>query len=332
VPHRFINELKPGDRIDDDVYLIRSKDLRTTTQGSLYIHAVLMDKTGQLVARMWQATEDIFNALPEGGFSRLKGRVEAYKGNPQFIIDAVRLADPGSFEISDYLAATKGDVEQMWSRLVEILEGIEHPDIAALVQAFLADKELMALFRKAPAAAAMHHAYIGGLLEHTLNLLEVALRVIPLYPQLSLDLVLCGLFLHDIGKAKELEFETAITYSVEGQLIGHISTAVNWVEVKAKEIGEKRGKPFPAQLKWGIQHIILSHHGQYEFGSSKLPAIPEAVAVHYLDNLDAKINLFLGEIENDRDPNSVWTNFNRAVATKILKSDVTGVREAANVD
>lgn len=329
MPHRFITDLRAGDRIDDAVFLIRAKDLRTTTQGNLYIHAVLMDRTGQLVARMWQASEEIFESMQEGGFLRLKGRVEAYKGNPQFIIDAVRPAEPGSYDTGDYLASTEKDIDGMWTRMVEILGQLKHPDLKALIDEFLADESLMSSFRKAPAAAVMHHAYLGGLLEHTLNLMEIALRVIPLYPKLSLDLVLGGLFLHDIGKAKELSYATAIAYTDEGQLIGHIVQAATWIEQKADAVATKSGKPFPDQLRWVLKHIILSHHGRYEYGSPKLPAVPEAIAIHYLDNLDAKVNMFLAEIENDRDPASHWTNYNRAVETRIYKPDIMGVRGEA---
>ncbi len=324
---RFISELKPGERIEDEVFLIRSKDLRTTNQGGLYIHAVLVDRTGQLVARAWQATEEMFLGMPEGGFMRFKGRTENYKGNMQFIIDAVRPAEPGSFEFADFLPVTKHDINKMWKRVVEIVGGIKHADLAALMHEFISDEELMSRFRKAPAAATLHHAYIGGLLEHTLSLLETALVVIPRYPKLSLDLVLAGLFLHDIGKSVELSYETAIGYTDDGQLLGHIMQAVAWVEKKADAAAKRTGRPFPDRLRWVLQHIILSHHGKYEFGSPKLPAVPEAVAVHHLDNLDAKVSMFLAEIENDRDPASHWTNFNKALETKVFKPDIMGTRK-----
>ena len=299
---RFIADLRPGERLEDKVFLVRSKDLRSTTQGGLYIHAILMDRTGQLVARMWQATEEIFGEIREGGFLRFKGRTENYKGNLQFIIEALRPAEPGSYDVADFLATTKHDIDKMWNRAVEILRGVKQPDLAALIEEFLRDEELMSSFRRAPAAAMLHHAYIGGLLEHTLHLLEVALRVIPLYPELSLDLILTALFLHDIGKAKELTYETSIAYSDEGQLIGHIVQAVMWIDRKSDAVAERRGKPFPDQLRCLLEHIVLSHHGRYEFGSPKLPAVPEAIAIHHLDNLDAKIHQFLDEIKGDRDP------------------------------
>ncbi len=324
---RFINTVRPGDRIEDEVFLIQSKDLRTTTQGSLSIHAVLVDRSGQIVARLWQATEAMFKQMAETDFMRFKGRVEHYKGNPQFIIDGMRPAEPGSFNIADFLPTTKHDIDKMWKRFVEILRGIKHSDVGAIVQEFLADEELMAGFRRAPAALIMHHAYIGGLLEHTLQLLELALKAIPFYPKLSLDLVLAGLFLHDIGKARELSYDTKIGYTDEGQLVGHIAQAVCWIDRKADAVAARTGRPFPDQLRAVLQHIVLSHHGQYQFGSPKLPAIPEAAAIHYLDNLDARVTMLLAEIENDPDPVSHWTNYNRALETKVYKTDVMGTRQ-----
>jgi 3'-5' exoribonuclease len=329
VGRRFIAEIKAGERIEDEVFLIRSKDLRTTTNGGLYIHAVLMDKTGQLVARAWQASEEMFLGMPEGGFLRFKGRAENYKGNLQFIIDAMRPAEPGSYDFADFLPATKHDVAAMWKRVVEILRQIKHPQLTALIDEFLCDKEMMERFRKAPAASSMHHAYIGGLLEHTLSVLEVALRVVPHYTGLSLDLVLGGLFLHDIGKSSELSFETSIGYTDEGQLLGHITQAVIWIDKKADAAAARTGKPFDKELRWTLEHIVLAHHGQYVFGSPKLPAVPEAIAVHYIDNLDAKLSMFFAEIENDRDPASRWTNYNKALETKVYKPDVMGVRGRA---
>jgi len=258
---------------------------------------------------------------------RFKGRLENYKGNLQFIIEGIMAAEAGSFEVADFLPVTKNNIDRMWSRTVEILRGIKHPDLAALVSEFLADEELMRRFRKAPAATVMHHAYIGGLLEHTLNLLEVALRVMPFYPKLSLDLVLTGLFLHDIGKSKELSYETSFAYTDDGQLLGHIVQAAMWIDKKADAAAARTGKPFPEQMRWVVQHIVLSHHGQYEFGSPKLPAVPEAVVVHYLDNLDAKTHAFISEIENDRDTAARWTNYNQALQSRVYKPDVCGVRK-----
>ena len=322
----FIKDLRAGERIEDDVFLIQSKDLRTTTQGNLYIHAILADRSGHLVARHWQATEELYAEMVEGGFLRFKGRVENYKGNPQFIIDGMRAAEPDSFDIADFLPSTSKDVGHMWERLQQILGTVSHPDLAALIAEFLADKELMGKFRRAPAAATMHHAYIGGLLEHTLQLLELAMVTVPMYPELNLDLMLTGLFLHDIGKSTELTFESNIGYSDEGQLVGHSTQAVIWIAQKVAALSKLEGRAFPDSIRMVLQHLVLSHHGRYEFGSPKLPAIPEAVAIHFLDNLDAKLNMFIMEIAKDRDGASHWTNYNRALETKIYKPDVMGTQ------
>ena len=211
--------------------------------------------------------------------------------------------------------------------MVAILsENIKHPHVKALVNEFLADEALMQKFRTAPAAVQLHHSFIGGLLEHTLTLLEAAVRVIPLYPKLSLDLILAGLFLHDLAKTEELGYDTNFKYTEEGQLIGHVVKGAMRIEQKAAAVEERTREPFPERIKWALQHIVVSHHGRYEFGAPRLPATPEAIAVHYLDNLDAKINIYLSEIEGDRDPASIWTNYNRGLETKVYKPDVLGDR------
>ena len=323
---RYIGEMRPGEHIEDQVFLIASKDLRTTTQGGLYIHTVLADRTGQVPARVWQATEELFETLPEGGFARFKGRTENYKGTLQFIIEAIRPVKTDEVELSEFLPRTDRDIDQMWARVCDILDHIEHPDLRRLVDKFLADEELMRRFRTAPAAITLHHSYLGGLLEHTLNLLEMALLIVPRYEELSLDLMLAGLFLHDIGKTAELTYRTNFSYTDPGHLLGHLVQATLWVEKKCELVEADTGKPFPEQLRWVLQHIILSHHGKHEFGSPKLPAVPEAVAIHHLDNLDAKVKTYVTEIEKDRDPQSNWSNYNRALETKVYKVNVADNR------
>jgi len=320
--HRFIGEMAPGEQITDQVFRIASKDLRTTNNGSLYIHAILADRTGQVPGRMWQASESHFKMMPEGGFMRIRGRTESYKGNLQFIIEGLKAVDVADVDVADFLPATEHDVDEMWESVKEILRTIKDKDLLYLIKAFVDDDDVVAQFKRAPAAVAMHHAYVGGLLEHTLSLLELAKVVIPRYPELSLDLVLAGLFVHDIGKGKELSYETNFQYSDSGQLLGHIAQGVIWIEQKAQQVESMQGKPFPDEKKWALQHIVLSHHGQYEYGSPKLPSTPEAIAVHYLDNLDAKLNMVLQAIANDKDEDSNWTGFIRSLDTKIYKRDV----------
>ena len=325
--HQFINELEPGRQLADQVFMIASKDLRTTNNGSLYIHVVLADKTGQLLSRMWQATEEQYKMMPEGGFMRFRGRTESYKGNLQFIIDGINEIDPSEVSIADFLPATDEDVDEMWERVKVILRTIKDPDLLQLIKCFVEDEALVSKLKRAPAAMTMHHAYVGGLLEHTLSLLELAQVIIPRFPRLSLDLVLAGLFLHDIGKTEELEFDTNFKYSDQGQLLGHIFHCVMWIEEKAKKIEQDTGKVFPQDKKWVLQHVILSHHGEYEFGSPKLPAMPEAIAVHYIDNLDAKIHQCLAAIDKSKDEDSNWTEYVRALERKIYKGNAFGTKK-----
>lgn len=324
---RFVEELGPGERIEDQIFLIASKDLRQTSNGSLYIHVVLADRTGQLLARIWQATDSQYQQIPEGGFLRIKGRTESYKGALQFIIEGMRAVEASSVDLGDFLPTTEKDVDVMWERVKEILRTIKNRDVLLLVKQFVDDEELVARFKRAPAAMQLHHAFVGGLLEHTLSVLELAQVVVPRYPQVSLDLVLAGVFLHDIGKTTELTYDTNFRYSDGGQLVGHIVQAAIWIDEKCREAAKATGKPFPEEIKLSLQHIIVSHHGQYEFGSPKLPATPEAVAVHYLDNLDSKLYSFLHEIEQADNADSNFTDYIRSLETKVYKRDVMGIRK-----
>lgn len=316
---RNIMTLQPGDRVDDEVYRVAVKELRTTTTGGLYIHAILADGTGEILARMWSASQALFDSMPEGGLLHFRGRVESYRGMRQFIIDGMRVVEAGTVRPIDFLPHTTFDVAVMWARVKEILRGVGDPNLLALVARFVRDEEFTARFQQAPAARHNHHAFVGGLLEHTLNLLELALLIVPRYPNVSLDLVLTGIFLHDAGKIAEMNYETNFDYTTEGLLVGHIVLAVVWVHERAREIERESGRPFPNDLLNVLKHIILAHHGKYEFGSPKLPAVPEAVIVHHLDNLDAKVNMMLHDIAVDPDAASDWTAYNKAIESRVFK-------------
>jgi 3'-5' exoribonuclease len=229
--------------------------------------------------------------------------------------------------MSDFMPQTAENIDAMFERVKEILRGVKNKHLLMLIKQFITDEALMVRFRRSPAAIQMHHAFIGGLLEHTRNVLELATLIVPRYPEVSLDLVLSGLFLHDIGKTYELTYETNFQYSNEGQLVGHIVQAAIWIDQKIKAVEAETGEPFPADIRNALLHIILSHHGQYDFGSPKLPAMPEAVAVHYIDNLDAKLNMYLTKINTDKDPSSDWTDYVRSLDVKIFKKDVMGIRK-----
>lgn len=330
-PRRFIDQLQPGEQVPDQVFLIAKKDLRTTTNGGLYIHLVLADRTGQLLGRVWSATQAQYDTIPEGGFLRIRGRTESYKGALQFIVDGMKPAQKNEVEVGDFIPSTAYDVDKMWARMLEILRTVKHPSLLALIKQFVKDEGIVSGYKKAPAAVANHHAFVGGLLEHTLSLMEMATRILGAtddknshYPQVSRDLVLTGLFLHDIGKTVELTYDTNFTYTSPGQLVGHIVQATIWIDRKAAEVEDETGKPFPADLQNVLTHIVLSHHGQYEYGSPKLPACPEAILIHYLDNIDAKLNMAFSAIRDARNAESDWTEWVKPLETRIYKKDVLG--------
>jgi len=315
---RFITELKPNETLDQ-VFLVRDKDLRTASNGSFYIMCTLVDRTGQLNTRMWRANEAIYKAIPVDGFLRARGRTENYRGNLQFIIEALQPVAQENVELAEFLPATVHDIEQMWSELLEILRAVKNPYLRMLIKKFVEDHEFVAAFKRSPAAVEMHQAYIGGLLEHTLHVARAAVDVLKLYSQLNTDLLLTGVFLHDAGKTAELTRELGFHYTDRGQLVGHITLAAVWVQQKADLIAAETGEPFPAKTIDLLQHVILSHHGIHEYGSPKLPAIPEAMALHYLDNLDAKMNMFERLITTDADPENNFTNYYRALEVRIYK-------------
>jgi 3'-5' exoribonuclease len=314
--HKFINQVEAGQTIDD-IYIAKDPILRSTTRGDLYIAMFLSDRTGQLNGRVWQATETMYKSLPKPGFIHIKGRSELYQNNLQIVINNVAVIDPGKVDIDDFLPRTKKDTKKMFEEVKATVGRIENSQLKALVGEFLADTELMEKFCNAPAAMKMHHDYIGGLLEHTHNMLRVALAILPLYPDVQPDLVLAGILLHDIGKTEELAYDMAFSYTDSGQLIGHISKSLLMINQKADSL-RSGGTQIDQAVLDAIGHIILSHHGQYEFGSPKLPATAEAFMVCYIDDLDAKINQVTSAIDNEVG-DSNWTAWQNSLQTRLYR-------------
>ena len=314
---RNVAELTSGELVDQ-VFLISQPQLRTTSRGDFYIAAYISDRTGKTNSRMWQANEAIFKSLPEEGFVRVKGRTESYQGSLQVVVDAMRPVNADEVELEEFLPACPRDVDQMFAQLKKILTKIANPNWQRLVKAFLDDDELMTLLRKAPAAITLHHAYLGGLLEHTLSVLELGCRVLPQYPDLDADLVLTGLFLHDIGKTTELAYDLSFHYTDQGRLLGHLVKGALLIQDKIDKLNIKAAEPFPQLLAESLLHIIVSHHGVREFGCPVLPATPEAFVVHYLDNLDSKMALTFSEIAG-ASGTANWTSYSRALETCLFK-------------
>lgn len=293
----YINELKPAQFLDG-VYAIQNCQLGTTKGGKPFIKCLLADKTGRTPGRMWNCTEELFASLPTDGFVWVSGQTQPYQGEMQVIIQDIRAFEPTTDDLQDLLPCTKHNIDEMFSEVVRFLNSLQHPAIKCLADRYLEDGELMEKFCRAPAAQSLHHAWLGGLLEHTVSLMRLADCISGLYPQLNRDIMVMGVFLHDLGKCCELSWEKGFSYSDDGQLIGHIARGALWLAEKAKacedpELGECATK-LPEPILRVFTHIILSHHGTPEFGALKIPATPEAIAISILDNLDAKLNMAIG--------------------------------------
>ncbi len=317
--HKFIEEIGPGEAVDD-IYLVREPVLRSTTRGDLYIAMFICDRTGNLNGRMWQATEAVYASLPKPGFVRVQGRSELYQNNLQIVVNNVSVVETSKVQLEDFLARTAKDTKKMFAEVKEMVGRIKNPELKALVDEFLADGELMEKFCNSPGGVKLHHNYLGGLLEHTHNMLRVASAVLPFYKEVQSDLVLAAIFIHDMGKTEELAYDMAFSYTDSGQLIGHITESFLMLNKKADALAAK-GKLVDKEILDALGHIILSHHGQYEFGSPKLPATPEAYMVNYIDDLDAKVNQVTAAISNEPG-DSNWTGWQNALQTRLYRKRI----------
>lgn len=286
-----------GDRmIVDGVYSLINPQLGMTRQAKPFLKCILRDASGEVPARMWSCDEPGFARLSNAAFVRVRGRTELYNSAIQIVIDAIDPAEPSPEELSRLVPTTRHDIDAMFAEVSEILRSLHHPGMLRLAEAFLTDEALMRRFRRAPAAASVHHAFIGGLLEHTLQLLKVAERVLPLYPDLNRDIVLMGLFTHDLGKTIELDWERGFNYTFRGNLIGHVVDGMLLLRAKFNAVKAAGGPDLPARAQTVLEHVIASHHDKLEFGAPKQPASPEAIFVALLDNLDAKTALALAQV------------------------------------
>ncbi|MGA2071183.1 MAG: HD domain-containing protein [Sedimentisphaerales bacterium] len=317
--HRYVNEISPGEVIDD-IYLVKEPILRSTSRGDLYIAMFLCDKTGQLNGRVWQASEAMYGELPKPGFVRIKGRSEVYQSSLQVVVNNISVVDSSKVNIEDYLAHTDKDVDKMLAEAKRLVGGVKNKQLKAIVDVFLADEKLMKSFCRCPGGMSMHHDCIGGLLEHTWNMLRAASALLPLYPDVQADLVLAGIFIHDMGKTEELTYDTAFSYTDSGQLIGHITKSVLMLHKKVQELSAK-GVQIDGAILDALGHIILSHHGAYEFGSPKLPATAEAFMVCYIDDLDAKMNQVARLIEGEPG-DSNWTGWQKPLETRLYRKRI----------
>ncbi len=301
MPATAVSELKPGQEIDQ-VFLIRDKQVRQARNGSTYFQAELCDASGVIPARMWDASEVLLEALSGTNFVRVRARVEVYRDRPQLILSSVRPAPQDEIDLERFLPQSPHDPEERLAKLKGIADSVTDPHLLALLRAFFDDADFLARFKRCPAAVSYHHPTVGGLIEHTTSVAELGELVCGHYPQLNRDMLMTGIILHDVGKTRELAYEQAFTYTVHGELVGHVVSGVLMIEEKVRDLPE-----FPADLLDELRHVILSHHGEFEFGSPKLPMTREALALHYLDNLDAKMEAITRAVNDTSAGDESWT-------------------------
>ena len=312
---KFIKDLKPGDRIAD-IYMCKHKQSATTKNGKEYFSVILQDKTGCVDAKIWEPGGAGIEEFDPTDCVDVFGEVTSYNGALQVNIKRARKCAEGEFDLSNYLPVSSKDNEGMYKELLGIIETITNPYLKKLLEDFfINDKAFIELFRKSSAAKTVHHGFIGGLLEHTLSVTKLCNYMAGAYPALNRDLLLTAAMCHDIGKTKELSLFPINDYTDEGQFLGHIVMGCEMVGEKARAIDG-----FPELLKQQLQHCILAHHGEFEYGSPKKPAIMEAVALNLADNTDAKMETFTELLANALNPG--WQGFNKFFETNIYQTKV----------
>ena len=287
----FIEDAAKFDNATVTTYFVLSSlQVRDKKQGGQYLALTLSDKTGSMEGRMWDDVGEAVASCSEGCYVKVQGDVAKYQGKFQITLRKLRCAAESEVDPRDYQPSTKFDVEEMWTELRGYVAAFKNADLRRLVFAFLDDEQIGPAFKAAPAAKRLHHAWLGGLLEHVVTLVRVCLAAVPFYPEVDPDLLVTGAILHDIGKVRELEWKSSFSYTLEGQMIGHISIAQGMLREKVQALA-----PFPEKLRVLVEHMILSHHGKYEFGSPKLPMTPEAILLSALDDLEAKMQALRNE-------------------------------------
>ena len=314
---RYINQLGEQENVND-IFLLVEKQLRPNKNGNLYLLMRLADRSGNVNAMMWNASDRSGREINVGDYVQVEGSTQHYNGNLQVIVNRIEPAEPCSINEEELLQVDHKKNEDCMERLSKMLRSMENAHLQYLAEAFLIDEQLTKDLKNAPAGIKAHHAYQGGLLEHTVSLMEMAEMTAKHYDILDRDIMLIGSFLHDIGKIRELTYERSLGYSDEGQLLGHLVIGIQMLDKKIEEASKLANEKFPDQLAMLLKHIILSHHGSPEFGSPKVPMTFEAVAIRNLDELDAKIANFRTVIDSDVN-NEDWTSYQPSLGRKIFK-------------
>jgi 3'-5' exoribonuclease len=319
MPRTFVKELRDGDSVND-VFLLADKQLRANRNANLYLLASLRDKSGVISGLMWNVTESAVQEIAIGDMVRVKGKVQVFQGGLQMIMAQIDAAPGSTYNAEDFQIQPQANAAPLLNRLKEILRSITDPKLLALADCFLQDEALINDLCIAPAGIKAHHAYHGGLIEHIVSMSELADRICQLYPSLNRNLLLLGVLLHDLGKVRELAWDPGLSYTDEGQLLGHMNIAIEILNEKLILVrGQLGGSEISQEDILRLKHMILSHHGTLEFGSARVPMTPEAVVLHQIDNLDARLHEFSRAIDEDMNGDSAWTPYSPRIERRIFK-------------
>ena len=311
----FVRDLVPN-QVMTSTFLVHTKDIRQKKSGDPYLSLLLGDRTGEVDAKMWDNVAEVIDTFERDDFVKVKGLLQIFQNRPQLTIHKMMRLDDSGVELGDYFPCSERSPDEMFAELRAIIAGIQNPHLRSLLDAFMDDEKIARMYRMAPAAKSVHHAFLGGLMEHVLSLCQLCRVTAAHYRHIDLDLLLTGAILHDVGKITELSYERTFSYSSDGQLLGHIFIGLRMLNEKLTGFPD-----FPPKLRTLVEHMILSHHGQMEYGSPKLPQFPEALLLHFLDDMDSKMECMRAMIDNDRQVEGCYTGYNAAMTRAALKKD-----------
>jgi 3'-5' exoribonuclease len=311
----YVSELQ-SNQVVTATFLVQHKDIRQKKTGEPYLSLVLGDRTGEIDAKMWDNVAEVMDTFERDDFLKVRGLLQVYQNKLQLTVHKLQRQGHEEVDFTDYFPASQRHPDEMFAELLSIVAGMRSEPLRALLNLLLSDPEIARRYKIAPAAKSIHHAYLGGLVEHVLSLCGLARLTAAHYPYVDMDLLLTGVILHDIGKIYELTYDRSFGYSTDGQLLGHIIIGLRMVEEKSRQIPN-----FPQRLLTLVEHMVISHHGELEFGSPKTPLFPEAMLLHHLDNMDSKMETMRGFLHKDRQVDGYWTGYSPSLERAVLKKD-----------
>jgi 3'-5' exoribonuclease len=309
----YVSELQPN-QVVTAIFLVQSKDIRQKRTGEPCLSLVLSDRTGEIEAKMWDNVAEVMDTFDRDDFLKIRGLVQIHQNRIQLTLHRAQRQAETDVDFTDYFPASERNPDEMFSQLMAMVREMGNEHLRALLSAIFADEDVSRRYKLAPAAKSIHHAYLGGLLEHVLSLCALAKLTAAHYDNVDADLLLAGVMLHDVGKIYELTYDRSFGYSSDGQLLGHIVIGMRMIGDKVREV-----PGFPPKLRNLLEHLVISHHGELEFGSPKVPLFPEALLLHHLDNLDSKMESMRGFLRKDRQMDGCWTTYSPSLERSVLK-------------